>query len=80
MERLFNLLTELTLDPFKQDEFLRDPAAGMAEAGLTSEEQALLSRWSSAGQGAAIAGCPWVRGACFSDPGPDPQPHPDPPM
>ena len=77
MERLFNLLTELSIDPIKQEAFTRDPAGAATKAGLSAEEQALLAHWRRDQPGAA--GGPWAKAAFCLDPGPDPNPDPDPP-
>lgn len=73
-ERLFDLLTDLSLDPLKLDAWLRDPAAVMADAGLSSAESAALLRRLDGKGRAARPAC----GATFFDPGDDPEPNPDP--
>ncbi|MRG92327.1 hypothetical protein [Polyangium spumosum] len=72
---LFDLLTQLSVDPFKFEALLRDPAKVMAEAGLSPAEQALIERRL---QGESHAATPPVRGAFVWDPGDDPDPNPDP--
>lgn len=77
MERMFELLTDLTIDPFKQEAFRRDPAAFLKDAGVTPEEAALLSELGAA-PAESIANGAWARCAGCVDPGPDPFPDPDP--
>lgn len=74
-ERLFELLTELSSDPFQQEDFARDPEAVLDAAGLTPEERLALGRWRKGG----VPGLPGLRSAALFDPGPDPSPDPDPP-
>lgn len=77
MERMFELLTDLTIDPFKQEAFRRDPASFMKDAGLTPEEAARFSELGGL-PGELIAKGAWARCAAAVDPGPDPCPDPDP--
>lgn len=77
MDRLFNMLTELSVDPFKQHAFARDPARVIAESGLDSTERALLAGWGRAEHDGAIASGAWTRGAAFFDPGEDPPEEPE---
>jgi hypothetical protein len=79
MERLFELLTEISIDPLKQAAFLRDPALVAQDAGLTPEECDLLVRRAGAERDRAIARGPFARCTFITDPGPDPLPDPDPP-
>jgi hypothetical protein len=73
-ERLFNLLTELSRDPFKLDTWLHDPAAIMKDAGLSPvESDALLGCLDRRDRAAGT-----VRAAFWIDPGDDPDPNPDP--
>jgi hypothetical protein len=80
MERLFELLTELSVDPFKQEEFARDPEGFALAAGLGAEERAALARLRGGAGDAGAAGVVWARCATCVDPGPDPMPDPDPPI
>lgn len=78
MDPIFNLLTELSTDPFLQDAFGRDPAAVMARAGLTGREQALLLAGQAGGAtDDHLSG--WIPCLTCGDPGPDPFEDPDPP-
>ncbi|WP_437330861.1 hypothetical protein [Sorangium sp. So ce381] len=66
MDHLFDLLTELSIDPFKQNEL------------LTDEERAALEQRGSPEVQAAIADGAWTRCAGLFDPGPDPNEDEDP--
>ncbi|KYF76010.1 hypothetical protein BE11_03480 [Sorangium cellulosum] len=74
MDHLFDLLTELSIDPFKQDAL----AADRQKALLTGEERAALEQPGSPEVQAAIAGGAWSRCAFILDPGPDPDEDEDP--
>jgi hypothetical protein len=80
MERLFDLLTELSVDPFKQQAFARDPEAFAASFGLGEEERAALSALRAGAPSAGPPGLSWSRAMTCVDPGPDPMPDPDPPI
>ncbi|WP_437292042.1 hypothetical protein [Sorangium sp. So ce406] len=69
MDHLFNLLTELSIDPFKQAAQAVDRSAEL----LTDEERAGLEQPGSPEVQAAIAGGAWSRCAFVLDPGPDPE-------
>ncbi|WP_437292046.1 hypothetical protein [Sorangium sp. So ce406] len=75
MDRLFELLTELSIDPFKQAAFMADRQDEL----LTDEERAALRQPGAPEGQAAIAGGAWTRCAGLLDPGPDPEEDPDPP-
>ncbi|KYF74049.1 hypothetical protein BE17_21020 [Sorangium cellulosum] len=75
MDRLFDLLTELSIDPFKQAAFVADRQDEL----LTEEERAALRQPGPPGAQGAIAGGAWTRCAGIFDPGPDPEDDPDPP-
>jgi hypothetical protein len=75
---MFELLTELSVDPFTHDAFLRDPEGVAAAAGLSLEERAALFGFRRDDGDPAIANGVWARCACCADPGPDPEPNPDP--
>ncbi|WP_437330863.1 hypothetical protein [Sorangium sp. So ce381] len=75
MDRLFKLLTELSVDPFEHAAF----TTGGQDAGLTDEERTALVRSRSPEAQAEIAGGAWSRCAWIADPGPDPDEDPDPP-
>jgi|SRR6185436_12898342 len=75
MDHLFELLTELSIDPFKLAAFVAD----RQDQALTDEDRATLARSSSPEAQAAIAGGAWSRCALITDPGPDPEEDPDPP-
>ncbi|XYH92285.1 hypothetical protein ACMHYB_30935 [Sorangium sp. So ce1128] len=75
MDRLFDLLTELSIDPFKHAAFVADRQDEL----LTDEERAALRQPGPPEAQAAIAGGAWARCALIADPGPDPDEDPDPP-
>jgi hypothetical protein len=75
MNRLFDLLTELSIDPWKHAAFVAD----RQDEALTEEERAAIARALSPEAQAAIAGGAWSRCAGLFDPGPDPEEDPDPP-
>ena len=77
-DRLRDLLTELSIDPFKRDALLGDPAGVMAAAGLSVSEQELLAHRIARAAGHAPAEQPVTRAALIFDPGDDPDPNPDP--
>ncbi|WP_437738429.1 hypothetical protein [Sorangium sp. So ce1335] len=74
MDHLFNLLTELSIDPFKQAAQVADRQADL----LTDEERAALEQPGSPEVQTAIAGGAWTRCAFILDPGPDPEESDDP--
>ncbi|WP_437301767.1 hypothetical protein [Sorangium sp. So ce388] len=73
MDHLFKLLTELSIDPFKQAAQVADRQAAL----LIDEERARLEQPGSPEVRAAIAGGAWSRCAFILDPGPDPEPEED---
>ncbi|WP_434049041.1 MULTISPECIES: hypothetical protein [Sorangium] len=74
MDSLFNLLTELSVDPFKQAAQVADLQAEQ----LTDEERTALEQPGSPEVQAMIAGSAWTRCAAIFDPGPDPEEDDDP--
>lgn len=72
MNPVFQLLTELSVDPLRLDEFLRDPEPPISSRGVDPGDVASLMRPA----GIAADGT-WERGAAFYDPGYDPLPDPD---
>ena len=72
MNTAFELLTELTVDPFRLNEFRTDPARLSAELGVLPEDLARILHPSS-----VAAGETWSRCASIFDPGQDPLPDPD---
>lgn len=73
-DRILELLTELSVNPFKHEELMRDPAGVLSRAGLSEAEQQLLSRWLRG----ETSGMQRRLSAAFIDPGDDPSPNPDP--
>ena len=73
-ERVFELLTELSIDPFKQEALRREPEAVLARAGISEPERRMMDRWLQAD----AAGLQRRSSAFFADPGDDPTPDPDP--
>jgi hypothetical protein len=74
-ERILDLLTELSMDPFAQEALARDPSATLARAGLSAEEQRALTQWLQRGPARSERSA----SSFFFDPGDDPDPNPDPP-
>ncbi|WP_437651087.1 hypothetical protein [Sorangium sp. So ce362] len=74
MDHLFDLLTELSIDPFKQTALMADRQDELR----TDEERAALEQRGSPEVQAAIAGGAWTRCAGLLDPGPDPSEDEDP--
>jgi hypothetical protein len=72
MDPAFKLLTELSVDPFRLDDFLRDPDPLLAGTGLAAAD---LSKLARPGEAAPAAG--WARCTFCADPGYDPLPDPD---
>lgn len=82
MDRVFPLLTELGMDPYKRAAFLADPDGFVAAAGLpalSAEERGVLRGAGQGLGGQAEAGGAFRRAMFLVDPGPDPLPDPDPP-
>ncbi|WP_437617422.1 hypothetical protein [Sorangium sp. So ce1151] len=74
MDHLFDLLTELSIDPFRQAASVADRQHEL----LTDEERAALEQPGSPELQTAIAGGAWARCAFILDPGPDPEEDEDP--
>ncbi|GAB4559039.1 MAG: hypothetical protein Tsb0020_04510 [Haliangiales bacterium] len=72
MDRMIEILDDLSCDPFRRDAFLRAPRAVMAEAGLSPTEQAILMDGDHAALDRRLGGGQWARCAACVDPGPDP--------
>ncbi|MGK4004042.1 hypothetical protein WMF31_15520 [Sorangium sp. So ce1036] len=72
MNSVFQLLTDLSIDPFRLDEFLSDPAPMFASRGIRPEDISSIMRPAGIAPGGT-----WHRGAAFADPGYDPLPDPD---
>lgn len=72
MNAVFQLLTELSIDPFRLDDFLRDPDSQLTSRGIRPEDVPPVLH----SGGIALDGA-WARGAAFTDPGYDPLPDPD---
>ncbi|NEO17318.1 MULTISPECIES: hypothetical protein [unclassified Moorena] len=78
MSKLFDLLTDLALDPKKQSVFINNPSSVMDKVGLSEAEQTAMSS-KEAGNIAALFADKQVPLAITAfDPGPDPLPDPDP--
>ena len=72
MDSVSQMLTELSTDPFRLEDFLRDPDPLLIAAGIRPEDVARLMFPSrSAPDGT------WERCASCTDPGYDPLPDPD---
>jgi hypothetical protein len=72
MDPVFQLLTELSVDPFQLDRFMRDPDPLMAELGMDPAELPALARPDT-----NVPAETWARCAACFDPGYDPLPDPD---
>ncbi|WP_437616878.1 hypothetical protein WMF20_23535 [Sorangium sp. So ce834] len=72
MNAAFQLLTELSTDPFRLDDFLRDPDPLIASWGIRPEDVPSIMRPAELAPDG-----PWHLGAAFADPGYDPLPDPD---
>ena len=72
--RVFDLLTEMSIDPFMQEALRRNPGGVLARAGLSAAEQSLVAGWLHG----EATWQPQASSACFFDPGDDPNPNPDP--
>ncbi|XXY50304.1 hypothetical protein WME91_04050 [Sorangium sp. So ce269] len=75
MDSASRLLTELSIDPFRLDDFLRDPAPLLARSGVAED---VLTRCTSFTD--AVLDGSWARCAACGDPGFDPLPDPDVPV
>ena len=79
MDQIFELLTDLSVDPFLYQAFTRAPKDVLLQAGLASEDPATLSQAVSGGHRAPMAEGTWERCAVLVDPGFDPIDDTDPP-
>ncbi|HEX2567970.1 MAG TPA: hypothetical protein VH877_00340 [Polyangia bacterium] len=77
MDHIFELLTELSIDPFLNEAFIRDSKDILLQAGLSPEDPAALAR--ATGDGVTLARGAWARCAVLVDPGFDPIDDTDPP-
>ena len=75
MDRLFEVMTELSIDPVRFEAFSREPARHLAEAGLSAEEQLMVLGWLQGQR--RINGNAMGMAAVLFDPGDDPLPDPD---
>jgi hypothetical protein len=86
MSNLFYFLTDLAVNPRKQEAFEKNPDMTMETAGLSELDGIALNSRSRTRITAALADddlkigdLAAVMGSCvYSDPGPDPEPDPDP--
>lgn len=72
MNSVSQMLTELSIDPFRLEDFLRDPAPLVGAAGITPEGLPRLMFPSK-----SLPDETWERCASCTDPGYDPLPDPD---
>jgi hypothetical protein len=72
MNPALKLLTELSIDPFQLDDFLRDPDPLVAGAGVAPADLPLLAR-----RGGLAPDASWACCTFCGDPGYDPLPDPD---
>ncbi|WP_424102241.1 hypothetical protein [Moorena producens] len=78
MSKLFDLLTDLALDPKKQSVFINNPSSVMEKVGLSEAEQTAMISKEPANIAALFADEQVPLALTFGDPGPDPLPDPDP--
>lgn len=78
MSKLFDLLTDLALDPKKQSVFINNPSSVMDKVGLSEAEQTAIISKEPAKIAALFADEQVPIALTFVDPGPDPLPDPDP--
>lgn len=77
MDQIFELMTQLSIDPFMHQAFSRDSQDILRRAGLSPADPASLARVT--GDGAVLAQGTWERCAVLVDPGFDPIDDTDPP-
>lgn len=77
MDQMFELLTELSIDPFLNEAFMRDSRDILLQAGLSAEDPTALAR--ATRDGAALTQGAWQHCAVLVDPGFDPIEDTDPP-
>jgi len=78
MSKLFDLLTDLALDPKKQNIFINNPTTLIEEVGLSQTEQSAITSKETAKVAALFTGEQAPLAISMADPGPDPLPDPDP--
>ncbi|NEO49360.1 MAG: hypothetical protein F6K55_36780 [Moorea sp. SIO4A3] len=78
MSKLFDLLTDLALDPKKQSVFINNPSSIMDEVGLSEAEQTAMISKEPAEIAGLFADKQVPLALSMADPGPDPLPDPDP--
>ncbi|NEQ84224.1 MAG: hypothetical protein F6K26_29835 [Moorea sp. SIO2I5] len=78
MSKLFDLLTDLALDPKKQSVFINNPSSVMDEVGLSEAEQTAIISKEPAEIAGLFADEQVPIALTMMDPGPDPLPDPDP--
>ncbi len=78
MSNLFSFLTDLAVNPKRQETFVKSPYAVMDAAGLSESEQAMLKSGNSVKVVATFADELFQAANFTADPNPDPLPDPDP--
>ncbi|NEO81539.1 hypothetical protein [Moorena sp. SIO4G3] len=78
MSKLFDLLTDLALDPKKQSVFINNPSSVMDKVGLSEAEQTAMISKEPAKIAGLFADKQVPLALTMGDPGPDPLPDPDP--
>ncbi|AOY83056.1 hypothetical protein BJP36_27205 [Moorena producens JHB] len=78
MSQLFDLLTDLALDPNKQSVFINNPSSVMDEVGLSEAEQTAMISKEPAKITGLFADEQVPLAMTLGDPGSDPLPDPDP--
>jgi hypothetical protein len=78
LSKLFQVLTDLAIDPNKQTALINNPDALMDEANLSEVERAVIMSREAAKIAAIFAQEEAPSALAFADPTPDPEPDPDP--
>ncbi|NET64750.1 MAG: hypothetical protein F6K63_10265 [Moorea sp. SIO1G6] len=78
MSKLFDLLTDLALDPKKQSVFINNPSSVMDKVGLSEAEQTAMISKEPTKIAVLFAEEQVPLALSLVDPGPDPLPDPDP--
>ncbi len=78
MSNLMHFLTDLALNPVKQQAFMANPEAVMNAAGLSEADQLVIESRDKQEITHTFANKRIQLASTFGDPGPDPTPDPDP--
>ncbi|MEH1814230.1 MAG: hypothetical protein V7K26_31660 [Nostoc sp.] len=80
MTQLLDFLTDLAIDPKKQQAFEKEPDALMAAARLSESERSTIKSRNSSQITAIFADEYFQPALTVGEPNPDPLPDPDPPL